>query len=211
MTTVTRLDADEDRVLVHLDDGDVLRVDPDAVEALELSAGDELTGSEVERLREASARREALDRALGYLSHRSRSRFEVERHLRSKGFEAPAVEHALARCDRLGYLDDREFAAGWVRDRIRLKPRGRFRLKMELKEKGVSEADAEAGIDRAFREEEVTERELLERAARKRWDARRSDDPEKVRRRLYGYLRRRGFRGREIREVVDRLMGESEA
>lgn len=210
MIAVTRLEADGDRVRVHLDDGDVLRVDAAVVEDLELEAGAELIGAELERLREASARREAVDRAFSYLSHRSRSRFEVERHLRSKGYAAPAVEHALDRCDQLGYLDDREFAAGWVRDRIRLKPRGRFRLKMELKEKGVSEADAEAGIDRAFREEEISERELLERAARKRWEARRSDDPEKVRRRLYGYLRRRGFRGHEIREVVDPLMAEIE-
>jgi regulatory protein len=116
------------------------------------------------------------------------------------------VERVVSRCRELGYVDDEEYAVAHVRDRIRLKPRGRFRLRMELRKKGISDRDAEAAIDRAFREEEVTEHDLLERAARKRWESRRSDDPETVRRRLYGYLRRRGFRGAEIRDVVDDLM-----
>lgn len=196
----------DDRVAVRLEGGDRLVVASETAAGMGLEAGRELTGAEVERLREASARREALDRAFSYLSHRPRSRFEVERHLRSKGFEPAAVAHALSRCEELGYLDDRAFAESWVRDRIRLKPRGRFKLRMELEEKGVSEGDAEAAIDRVFRDEEIDERALLERAARKRWEARRADDPEKLRRRLHGYLRRRGFRSADIHEVLDGLL-----
>ena len=207
MTVVHRLEAKgDDRVAVHLEGGDRLVVEAGAAAELGLEAGRELTGPELGRLREASARREALDRAFSYLSHRPRSRFEVERHLRSKGFEPPAVAHALARCEELGYLDDRAFAESWARDRIRLKPRSRFKLRMELEEKGVSEADAEAAIDRAFREAGTDERALLERAARKRFEARRTGDPEKLRRRLHGYLRRRGFRSADIHEVLDGLL-----
>lgn len=211
MPTVTRLESvgsRGDRVRVHVDGEPVCRVDAEVVERLQLASGTELTEDRVRELVREGRAREALDRAFSYLSHRSRSRFEVERHLRSKGFERPAVEAALTRCEELDYLDDQAFAAGWVRDRIRLKPRGRFRLLMELKEKGVSEADAEAGIDRAFREENVSERELLERAARKRWEARRSDDPQTVKRRLAGYLKRRGFRSAHVWEVVQGLMEE---
>lgn len=211
MPTVTRLEAvgsRAGRVRVHLDGEPLCRLDPEAVERLGLEVGAELPDDRVREVLHEGRAREALDRAFGYLSHRSRSRFEVERHLRSKGFEPPAVEAALERCAELGYLDDRAFAAGWVRDRIRLKPRGRFRLLMELKEKGVSEVDAEAAIDRAFREEGVEERELLERAARKRWASRRSDDPDTVKRRLAGYLKRRGFRGSDVWDVVHRLVEE---
>lgn len=213
MPTVTRLEevgSRGDRVRVHLDGEPLCRVGADVVRRLELAVGVELPEERVRELLREGRAREALDRAFGYLSHRARSRFEVERHLRSKGFERPAVEAALRRCEELGYLDDRDFAAGWVRDRIRLKPRGRFRLRMELKEKGVSEADADAAIDRAFREEGVDERQLLERAARKRWEARRSDDPRTVKRRLAGYLKRRGFRSADVWDVVHRLLDELE-
>lgn len=149
---------------------------------------------------------EALDRAFSYLSHRSRSRSELERYLRRKGYEEGVVGRVLERCEELGYVDDRSFAAAYVRDRIRLKPRGVRRLRAELRRKGVAPEVAEEGIESAFRESGVTERELLERAARKRWRALRDEDSRTARRRLYGYLRRRGFPGYGIREVVDELL-----
>lgn len=155
-------------------------------------------------------REEALRQAFRYLSHRPRTRFELERHLARRGYEAALVAATLRRCEELGYVDDRAFAVSWTLDRLRLKPRGVALLRMELREKGVSEEDAEAGIRRAFAEEGVTERELLERAARKRWRTRRSDDSLTVRRRLSNYLSRRGFRSGEIRDVVDRLVAELE-
>ena len=160
---------------------------------------------------EDDPREEALRRAFGYLAHRSRSRAELERYLSRRGYADAVVASVLARCEDLGYVDDREFAASWVRDRIRLKPRGIARLRSELRKKGVPASDAEAGIARAFGEEGVTERDLLERVAEKRWRTRRTDDPVRVRRRLSGYLQRRGFPGHAIREVVDRLVAELEA
>lgn len=213
MPRVTKLEpvgARGDRRRVHVDGEVRARLSADACDRLGLAEGRELTEEELRRVESEGRRQEAMDGALSYLSHRPRSRAEVRRHLRGKDFAEPAVEHALARCEELGYLDDREFAAGWARDRIRLKPRGRLRLVAELRQKGVSEGDAEAGVDRAFREAEVTERDLLERAARKRWESRRSDDPRTVRRRVSGYLKRRGFPFHEIREVVDRLLAELE-
>lgn len=211
MPTVTRLEpigSRGERLRVHLDGEPRCEVTVSIAERFDLSKGAELSTEEVEALLAEGRRREAMDAALAYLSHRPRSRREVERRLERKGFEADAVAFALRRCEELDYLDDRAFAADYARDRIRLKPRGALRLKQELRKKGVSEAEAEAGIEVAFREEGVTERELLERAARKRWRSRRSDDPRVVRRRLASYLRRRGFRTSEIRDVVEALMDE---
>lgn len=211
MHTVTRLEpvgSRGERLRVHLDGELRCEVTAAIAGRLDLVEGRELSAGEVESLLAEARRREALDAALEYLSHRSRSRREVERRLERKGFEAEAIAHALRRCKELDYLDDRAFAAEHARDRVRLKPRGALRIKQELRKKGVSEADAEAGIEDAFREEGVTERELLERAARKRWRSRRSEDPRVVRRRLWSYLRRRGFRTSEIREVVEELTDE---
>lgn len=193
---------------VHLDGEARCTLPLSTVRELGLEEGMELSPEEAERVLAEGRFREVMDRALDYLSYRSRSRAELERHLRGKGWDGPVVERVVERCRELDYLDDRAFAVSYARDRIRLKPRGKFRLLRELRKKGVSEADAEAGIDRAFREEGVSERELLERAAEKRWEGRRTDDPRKLRRRLWGYLRRRGFRSHDIREVVDDLMGD---
>lgn len=213
MPRVTRLESTgsrDTRVRVHLDGEPRCVLPRSVVDELGVAEGRDLDGEEVDRLLARGRRQEALDAAFAYLGHRARSERELERHLRGKGFEDVVVEQAVARCRELDYVDDREFALSYVRDRIRLKPRGVFRLKAELRKKGVSDADAEAGIARAFEQEEVTERDLLERAARKRWSSRRTEDPEKLRRRLYGYLQRRGFPATDIYDVVDRLMDRLE-
>lgn len=213
MTRIVRIEAagsKGDRWRVHLDDDRTCTLPADEVQRRGLSEGDRLDPGQVEDLLRSSRRQEAMDRALHYLSYRSRSRFEVERYLGRKGYEQPIVEAVLARCEELEYLDDRRFAEAWVRDRIELKPRGAARLKAELRKKGVHDPEAEEAIRSAFRAAGVTERELLERAARKRWRSRRSDDAWTLRRRLFGYLRRRGFRPSEIREVVNELVERDE-
>lgn len=175
-----------------------------------LAVGAELPPGELARLRDVAHREEAVDRALRYLSHRPRSRSEMERHLRRKGYVQAAVEGAVARCTELGYLDDRAFAAAYARDRIRLRPRAAALLISELGKRGVSYGDARAGVERAFEQEGVTETDLLRRAAEKRWRVLRGRDPEEIRRKLQGYLSRRGFAGAEVFEVVDGLVESSE-
>lgn len=209
MTLVTRLEpvgGSGGRVRVHLDGEARCELPPSALGRLGLEEGRELSEEEVDALLAEGERRRAIDVALEYLAHRPRSRAEVERRLAREGLGPEAVAAAVERCVELDYLDDRAFAADFARDRIRLKPRGSLRIVMELRKKGVSEADARAGVERAFRDEGVSDRELLERAARKRWESRRSDDPRVVRRRLWSYLRRRGFRTSEIRDVVEELV-----
>lgn len=214
MPTVTRLAAsrsDDDRLRVEVDGEAWGTLAAEAVDRLGLSVGFELSPSEADGLRAELDRQEALDRALRYLSYRPRSRAEVERHLRGRDLSEDAVAHALERCEALGYLDDREFAAAHARDRIRLKPRGKKVLEAELRKKGVDRETARQGIEDAFREEGVEERELLERVAEKRWRQMGSPGEEadpSERRRFAGYLKRRGFPFHMIREVTDRYFGE---
>lgn len=213
MPTITALERSRGRRGwrdVHLDGKFHCRLPRQACREAGLAVGVELAPDELARLRDEAHREEAVDRALRYLSHRPRSRFEMERHLRRKGYVHSAVEAAVARCTELGYLDDRAFAAAYARDRIRLRPRAAALLVSELGKRGVSYEDARAGVDRAFTDEGVTERALLRRAAEKRWRALRGREPEEIRRKLQGYLARRGFTGGEVFEVVDELVGTDE-
>ncbi len=149
---------------------------------------------------------EAWNAALSYLSYRARSRHELERHLRRKGYQSSLVDRVLGRCEELTLLDDLSFAAAFVRDRIRLRPRGVTRLEAELVGKGVSRDDARDGIRAAFAEEEVTERDLLEVTARKRWRRLVRTEAETARRRLYAHLVRSGFPPDEVQRAVAEIV-----
>lgn len=208
MPRVTALPSTKRRpgwVDVQLDGALAYRLPIEAVESFGIRVGDEISRAELEALEDEAHRQEAMRQALHYLSARPRSRWEVRRSLRRKGCREPAVEAALERCEALGYLDDRAFAAAYARDRIRLRPRSIRTLVSELGVKGVARVDAEAGVEQALTDERVTERELLVRAARKRARTLRGVDPRAGRRRLFGYLVRRGFASDAIRECLDEV------
>lgn len=191
---------------VELDGAFFCRLPDDAVQEAALAVGDELTPDRLAALRDEAHRLDAVDRALRYLGYRPRSRFEVERHLRRRGYVEAAVTAALDRCAELGVLDDREYAAAHARDRIRSRPRAPARMESELRSRGVSPEDARAGVASALEEMETSEAELLHRAAEKKVGALRAADEETRRRRLYGYLRRRGFRHGAIMGIMDELL-----
>lgn len=192
---------------ILLDGAFFCRLPEAAAEEAGLREGVALEAADLEALRDRSHREEAIERAFGYLSHRPRSRFELERHLRARGYVEPAVRAAVRRCEELGYLDDREFAAAFARDRFRLKPRAPVRVEAELRKRGVSREDARAGVADALESEGVDESELLRRAAATGWRRVRSRDPDTARRRLLGYLSRRGFAASDVWPLVRELIG----
>ena len=149
---------------------------------------------------------EAWNAALSYLSYRARSRRELARHLRRKRYPSSLVDRVLDRCEELTLIDDLSFATAFVRDRIRLRPRGVTRLEAELVGKGVSRDDARDGIRAAFEEEEVTERDLLEVTARRRWRRLARTDAATARRRLYAHLVRSGFPPNEVQRAVAEIV-----
>jgi regulatory protein len=85
-----------------------------------------------------------LSRAIGLLARRAHSRSELRRKLRMKGYEAEAIDTAMARLAELGYIDDQAFARELVRRRGAL--RGPLALSAELAARGVDRADVEAAV-----------------------------------------------------------------
>ena len=151
-----------------------------------------------------------MDKALELLSFRARSESELERRLLRAGHKPDTIAPALRRCRELGYLDDRAFALSHVRDRLRLRPRGRRALRSELYRRGVDAELADEAIDRGFEETGVDETDLARRVARKRFRILKGAQPEAARRRLAAYLARRGFPPTVVREVVAEILTDDE-
>ncbi len=145
---------------------------------------------------------QAREAALRLLAVRPRSAAELVRRLRMKGYEPEIGEEVIARLRELGMIDDAAFAGLVVRDRVRLRPQGAHRLANELRAKGVDDETARAAIRETMAGERMDERELARRAAEK-WRPRPGEEPARARRRLHGFLARRGFDDELIREVVD--------
>jgi regulatory protein len=164
---------------------------------------------------------EVLNPALRLLSGRVRSIKELKGRLLKKGLDPTEVTLCIRWLEARGYLDDEAFAQALTRDRIRFSPRSPFLMIRELKEKGVAPSLAERVVERVLLEEEISALDLAAKAAegwvRKQGESVRREllgrkftpGQEKVRRRLYGFLARRGFAGDTAREGLE--AGEKEA
>jgi regulatory protein len=208
------------RVRLHLDRGDPLEVTLEAFELARLGVGDPLGGDARSVLLDLDADVRVRESALGLLAHRARTRKELADKLRRKGFGRDRIDACLGRLEERGLLNDAAVAAALVRDRLRHRPRGEAQLVSELRSKGIEQAVAAETIARVFADEEVDDAALA-RDAVSAWLARqgagvrealgspRSPDRDKARRRLYGYLARRGFRGDALGAAMDHAEGLS--
>jgi regulatory protein len=178
------------------------------IEAAKLSKGQYLTDEDIASLQQADQVAQAHESALRFLSYRPRSTAEVSRNLQQKGFSEATVQVVLRRLSRAELVDDEAFAEYWIRNRERFRPRGNYALRQELRQKGVSDSIIETSL------EGVDEMQNAYQAATQRVDRwTRSQklsewDELTLRRKLTGYLRRRGFGYGIVQEVWERIRKE---
>ena len=93
-------------VRLHLTEGEPLEVALEAFEHSGLGSGDPLPADRRRALLDADADVRVRESALGILSYRARTRAELGRKLRTKGFDAERVDRCLDRLTERG-PDDR--------------------------------------------------------------------------------------------------------
>mgnify|MGYP001289540085 CR=1 FL=1 len=137
---------------------------------------------------ERSARKVGLD----YLSGRNRTVAQVRRHLRKAAFEPEDVEVAIADLMRLKLLDDEQYARQWLEARLREKrPAGRRKFALDLRRKGVDPGRIDTVMDE-YRERLESGEVVADLLRRQQWRYRGLDQVT-ARRRMLGYLSRRGY------------------
>jgi regulatory protein len=195
-----------ERVNLHVDGAFRLALAAEIVMGEGLRRGDELTEERLAALEARDQGWKARESAMTLLAFRPRSVAELLRRLREKGYADEVAQATVTRLQELGMVNDASFAESFVRDRVRLKPHGARRLQQELRRRGVDPALAGDAIGGVLEREDTSEVELARRAAAK-WKPRAGEDPQAAKRRLYGFLARRGFTGDALREVIAERLG----
>jgi regulatory protein len=137
------------------------------------------------------------------LTYRPRSHAELEQKLREKGFKEAVIEAVLADLEHLGYVNDRQFAGQWAAGRLRLRGFGRRRIEQELRRKGISQEVIREAISEAVPPDD--EREAAAKAAEKKLRTMLSVAPDVRRRRLAGFLERKGFSSEITRSILNTI------
>jgi regulatory protein len=153
--------------------------------------------------------RSALAKAYRLLAVRARSEKELREALLRKGFGKEVIAAAIAECKEQRFIDDASFARQFIQSRLLNRPKGRTRLTLELRQKGVDAATIAATLDELLPAEHQAE--LADQLAEKLRKRLANLPPPKARQRLSDFLRRRGFDWEMIQATrLWRELGETE-
>lgn len=147
----------------------------------------------------------AKDAAYNYLSYRARSVKEVRDKLVGKEFAEQIIEQVVADLQRQKLLDDREFARRFVEARLG-RANGSRKLQQELRRKGV----ASELIDEVLGEYASTldsEERAVGLLGKQAWRYR-GLERDKAKRRMLGFLARRGYDSQMARSAVEKVWQE---
>ena len=219
VVSLTARGAAASRTEVVLSDERTFTIATEAVLTLGLSRDTPVDAQLEAKLVDADVWFRAKDTALGLIARRAHARRELRDKLYRKEYPGRVIHRVLDHLEEIGLVDDRAFAEAYVRDRVKLKPRGRRALRAELAKKGVRD-EADPAIEAVFEDAEVDDR-VLARDAAAGWLARqrpkildaldegfRSDAGQKALRRYLGWMGRRGFGAGVSRGVLDELRAD---
>jgi regulatory protein len=159
-----------------------------------LKIGQELSEGGLGELKQVSSEDKAVYRVLDLIARRARSAGEIRDYLKRKQYDEEEIEKILNTLSDKGYIDDEAFARSWVENRRLLKPTSRRKLRLELKQKKVSEEIISLVIEHDSEDEQETIRKLIAKKSQQT----RYQDKQK----LMQYLARQGFNYSDIKSAL---------
>ncbi len=137
------------------------------------------------------------------LKFRARSETEIYDSLKRKKFDEEIIKAACKSLKEKGFIDDDCFAQQWIVSRLR-KPFGLRRIRQELILKGIADNVIESNIAKIT--DNYSEEDIILNIAKIKLSKFTGQDTDKEKKRLYGYLLRRGFSSEVIVNVINELI-----
>lgn len=203
MDVITAIKKERGRYRVTVNDSDDVLVPVSLLRERPLKQGQSIDLAEYDSWLMVRQYRFALDRAVGYLAARARSKREIEQKLLQDGYRPCTVEMVLYKLEREHLLDDADFARQWVESRSNHKL-GRGRIAQELRRKGVSQEEAEEALSAIDDEDQLSGAVALAEKAAARIKP--GEDSRKAASRIAAMLARRGYAWDIAKEAIQIAM-----
>ena len=188
---------------LFLDNKPFVIIPTNLVEKLGLRIGLEIESQTIEKLIAADEAMRAKNYALGLLRENIYSKTQMTQQLEREGFREQTINIIITELINSGHIRDRLFAEKWIQRRQKSNPRGRTVLKQELIDKGVDPQTAEQVLTEVKTEDEAR---LALQIAQKRVKHYKRLPIHVAKRRLHGFLARRGFESEIILQVIENVL-----
>jgi len=172
---------------------------------LGLKVGDEIDPQEVRRTDLSVS---LLEKALNWLTLRPRSKKEIRDYLmkKTKSLKTGGSlrEEVMEKLGELKLIDDEKFALWWLEQRQQFRPKGRWVLSGELRQKGVDRQLIDQILDETLNEGD--ELELAAKVLAKRGGRFSKLALREKKQKFYNLLARRGFGSEVVRQAIDEYL-----
>ena len=160
-----------------------------------LIIGQEVSSGELEKLKDQAKTDKIYNQTLMLVARRPRSEWEIDDYLKRKGHEPEVRSEILNKLSIKGFINDEDFAKRWVDSRRLLKNISQRKLRVELKQKRISEEI----IDQVLSADETDEIEVIKAEIAKKRRQTRYQDNQK----LIAYLARQGYNYSDIKAALE--------
>lgn len=188
-----------DRVSVFIDGKFAFGMDKRDCSFMGLKIGIDITQERYDYIVDNTIYAKAYQKADRYIGYKMRTEKEVRDKLINEGYSEDIAERVIATMLKYKYIDDESYAKMYATDCKKIKKWGPERIKAELYKRGVETAV----IDRALSELDITDiDDIIEGLLEKRIKNTPIDLKEKQKH--FNFLLRRGFKGEDIKRVIEK-------
>jgi regulatory protein len=184
-----------DRVSIYIDEKYALSLSYNQLLEQKLHAGLELDDEQLAELKRTSDFGKAFERSMMYALLRPRSLREMHDYCRRKKWDPEDCEIIIHKLVQRGYVNDRAFTKSWIENRAINKSTSQRKLRLELKQKGITDDIINEALQNSTYSEDTALRDLV---AKKRRLSRYKNDEQK----LMQYLARQGFGFDDIKRAL---------
>ena len=194
------------KIILEFDDYENIEIYYDVYLNASLFKGDNISSKKIDELKLANSIYEVKNSAFRYLSNRSHSSFELKNKLRKKGYESSIIETVISDLWDKKYLNDFTFAENFVRNRVERRKEGVMKITSELFKKGISR-EIISEVTESIKEHPQNIENAIELGKSKleKIQKRGETDYNKIKSKLFNFLKGRGFTSDVIFDVIGKL------
>jgi regulatory protein len=202
ITTIKKMPGRQKRAQIFVDGKPIMSLSGEILQKKRITEGTEIGDAEVANLAQAEQSRRCVEAATRLLIYRPRSEAELKKRLLQRKFAPDMVEATIVKMREQGLIDDAAFARFWTENREAFRPRSRRMTALELKQKGIDNEIIDKVVSSLDDEASAYE------VALKKGRSLAGLEYETFRRRLGGFLTRRGFNYEITSQTLARLWQE---
>ena len=186
ITAITAQVKDKTRCNIYIDGRFCCGLTLETVVKNRLKVGSIVGAEELALMQLESEKNTALNKALGFLSATRKTEREVRSYLNKKGYLPVVSDFVVEKLREYGFINDEEYAEAYAE--CASKRKGGRRIRMELKNKGLSDGAIDSALSGLDGEQELeTAKGILEKYMRGK------EADKNTLQKAYRYLMGKGF------------------